>query len=123
MTDRRDLLRLSGVLLALLVVTGAVLLATGGGSTSSSGDVRPSEAKVVDGLVLEAAPERLRLRPDGGSGEMTFQIRATERPNFDVYHLQQHAADGLLTRVSYVEGEGGTLYALRADDAPPPPGG
>ena len=122
MTDRRDLLRLSGVLLALLVVTGAILLATGGGSSSSPSDVRPSDAKVVDGLVLEAAPERLRLRPDGGSGEMTFQIRATERPNFDVYHLQQHAADGLLTRVSYVE-DGGTLYALRADDAPPPPGG
>ena len=121
MTDRRDLLRLTGVLVALLVVTGAVLLAVGGGS-SSSGDARPGAAKVVDGLVLEAAPEQIRLRPDGGTGEMTFQIRATERPKFDIYHLQQHAADGLLTRVSYVA-EGGTLYALWAEDAPPPPGG
>ena len=121
MTDRRDLLRLSGVLLALLVVTGAVLLATGGGS-DSSGSSAPGPEKVVDGLVLEATPERLRLRPDGGTGEMTFQIRATERPKFDVYHLQQHAADGLLTRVAY-EQEGAQLYALWAEDAPPPPGG
>ena len=122
MTDRRDLLRLSGVLLALLVVTGAVLLATGGGSDSSGGGSAPGPEKVVDGLVLEATPERLRLRPDGGTGEMTFLIRATERPKFGVYHLQQHSADGLLTRGAY-EQDGSTLYALWAEDAPPPPGG
>jgi hypothetical protein len=34
-----------------------------------------------------------------------------------VFHLQQHAADGLLTRVTYIQGDG-KLYALRADDAP-----
>lgn len=64
MTDRRDLLRLAGFLVALLVVAGAIVLATQGGS--------------------------------GGS---------------------EHAADGLPTRLTYLE-EGSTRYALRADDAP-----
>jgi hypothetical protein len=120
-TDRRDLLRLTGFLVALLVVAGAIMLATQGG-----GSDRPDEAaggqRQIDGLVLQATSELLVLRPSDGSAERRFAIRPTDTPKFDVFHLQQHAADGLLTRVTYVE-QDGQLYALRADDAPQPSSG
>jgi hypothetical protein len=117
-TDRRDLLRLSAFLLILLAVAGGIALATQGGSDSESG-VPASGQGQVDGLVVTVTPEQLVLRPSDGRANMTFAIRQTDRQNFDVFHLQQHAADGLPTRVTYVA-EGGTLYALRADDAPEP---
>ena len=119
MTDRRDLLRLTAFLVALLVAAGAILLATSGGSDSSDQGPTAPGAQVVDGLVISVTPEQLVLRPATGGAEMTFAIRATERPAFDVFHLKQHAADGLLTRVTYFS-SGGTLYASRADDAPQP---
>jgi hypothetical protein len=121
LTDRRDLLRLTGFLVALLVVTGAILLATSGGSSSKKSNGLAGGQGQVDGRVLVAEPTKLVLKPASGGADMTFAIRATEAPNFDVFHLQQHAADGLLTRVTYIE-EDGTLYALRADDAPEPAG-
>ena len=118
MTDRRDLLRLTGFLVALLVVAGAIILATGGGSgDSGSDDGRAGGAQQVDGLVLEVTSERLVLRPSAGGDPMEFTIRAVDQPSFDVFHLQQHAADGLPTRVTYLE-DGSVKYALRADDAP-----
>jgi hypothetical protein len=116
-TDRREILRLTGILAALLVVTGLILLATSGGGSDSPDEGAAAGQRTVDGLVLEATPEQLRLRPQAGGSEIAFGIRQVDRPSFDVFHLQQHAADGLLTRVTYFE-QGGRLYALRADDAP-----
>ena len=121
MTDRRDLLRLAGFLLALLVVTGAVLLATGGGGSSSDSSKASEGQGTVDGLVETVSADQLVLKPSDGRAAMTFKIRATEAPNFDVFHLQQHAADGFPTRVTFIR-EDGQLYALRADDAPVPNG-
>ena len=116
MTDRRDLLRLAGFLVALLVVTGAILLATGGGSDSGGGG-RAAGALQIDGTVIEVDAVHLVLKPTTGAEPMSFAIRATEQPQFDVFHLQQHSADGLPTRVTYIE-QDGRRYALRADDAP-----
>ena len=119
MTDRRDLLRLTGFLVALLVVAGAIMLATQGGGSDSGEQAAAGGQQQIDGLVMQATSELLVLRPSDGSAERRFAIRPTDAPKFDVFHLQQHAADGLPTRVTYVE-QDGALYALRADDAPVP---
>lgn len=115
MNDRRDLLRLTGVLVALLVATGAIILATGGGSDSEESGT--SGLQTVDGIVQSVDATQLTLQPEGGGAPIRFAIRAVDQPTFDVFHLQEHAADGLLTRVSYIE-DGSVKYATRADDAP-----
>ncbi|CAA9531886.1 MAG: hypothetical protein AVDCRST_MAG85-3754 [uncultured Solirubrobacteraceae bacterium] len=119
MTDRRDLLRLVGFLAALLVVTGAIVLATSGGSKGDDGPRAAGGAQTLDGIVMEVDAVKLVLRPATGGENVTFEIRAVDQPNFDVFHLQQHAADGLNTRVTYLQ-DGTRRYALRADDAPEP---
>ena len=109
-------------MVVLLVATGAVLFATKGGSDSSSERASGSQLQ-VDGIVMEVTPDRLVLRPTAPAGEdMTFAIRQVDRKAFDVFHLQQHAADGLATRVTYVK-DGDATYALSAIDAPVPAGG
>lgn len=118
MTDRRDLLRLTGFLAALLVVTGAIVLATSSGSKGDSGPSAPGGTQTIDGIVMQVDAVKLVLRPAGGQ-DVTFEIRAVDQPNFDVFHLKQHAADGLNTRVTYLQ-DGSRRYALRADDAPEP---
>ncbi len=122
MTDRRDLIRLAAVLTALLVLAGGIMLLTqGGADDGDSGAAADGTQLIVDGVVTEVTPEKLVLRPNDGTPLMTFLIRATERPSFDIFHLQEHAADGLSTRVTYVK-QGERTYALRADDAPVPGG-
>jgi hypothetical protein len=121
MTERRDLLRLAGFLAALLVVTGAIVLATSGGSKGDDGPRAAAGAQTMDGIVMQVDAVKLVLRPSAGGENVTFEIRAVDQPNFDVFHLQQHAADGLPTRVSYLQ-DGSRRYALRADDAPVPNG-
>jgi hypothetical protein len=121
-TERRDFIRLAALMLVLLVATGAVLFATQGGSDSESGSASGSQQQ-VDGIVMSVTPDRLVLRPaTAGAQDMTFEIRPVDRDRFDVFHLQQHAADGLATRVTYTQ-EGATLYAVSAIDAPAPAGG
>ena len=121
MTDRRDLLRLAGFLVALLVVTGAILLATGGGSSDSPKGPSDGDGQ-VDGVLVAAEPAKLVLRPADGSPDMTFEVRATEAPTLDVPHLaQEHVPQQLPVRIAYIR-EDGKLYALRADDAPLPNG-
>ena len=122
MTERRDLIRLAGLMVLLLVATGAVLFATKGES-SSSPERASADQLQVDGIVMEATSDRLVLRPTTpNSGDMAFEIRPVDRKAFDVFHLQQHAADGLATRVTYVK-DGDAMYALSAIDAPVPAGG
>jgi hypothetical protein len=116
-TDRRDLLRMAAFLVVLLVAVGAILLATGGGSDSK--EPAAAGGTQVDGIVVDVSVERLVLRPSDGRADMEFAIRPIDRPSFDVFHLRQHAADGLLTRVTFLR-DGQTLYALSAEDAPQP---
>ncbi|HEX2086775.1 MAG TPA: hypothetical protein VHF89_13940 [Solirubrobacteraceae bacterium] len=108
--DRSDLLRLVGLIAALLVLVAIVLLASGGG-----GDERSSGQ--VTGVLTSVSPEQLVLQPNGGGGPQTFRIRPQDRTKLDLIHLQQHAADSLPSIVHY-EQEGDARYAVRVDDAP-----
>lgn len=102
------------------MVAGAIMLATQGGSDSGGEPAAgPGGQRQIDGVVTEATSEQLVLRPTWRDGVMTFEIRPVDASKFDVFHLQRHAADGLATRVTYLQ-QDGVLYALRADDAPVP---
>ncbi|HEX2086290.1 MAG TPA: hypothetical protein VHF89_11455, partial [Solirubrobacteraceae bacterium] len=102
--DRRDLLRLVGLIAALLAIVAVVLLASGGG-----GAERPSSGQVT-GILTSVTPERLVLRPSDGGEAQTFAIRPQDRQNLDLIHLQQHAADALPSIVHY-EREGDERFA------------
>ena len=107
--DRRDLLRLAGLIAALLVLVGVVLLAGGGGGPAETTSGR------MTGILTTVSDTRLDLRTDTGDTQ-AFAIRPQDRRNLDLFHLQQHSADALPSIVHYEE-EGGTLYAVRVDDA------
>ena len=108
--DRRDLLRLGGLIVALLAIVGVVVLAGGGGSgDQASGRVR--------GVLTEVSDTRLVLQPDGGGATQEFVVRPQDRQRLDIFHLEQHAADQLPSIVHY-ERDGNTRYATRVDDAP-----
>ena len=108
--DRRDLLRLVGLIVALLAIVGVVLLAGGGGSGErATGQVR--------GVLTEVSDTRLVLEPDSGGGSQEFIIRPEDRPRLDIFHLEEHAADQLPSIVHY-ERDGNRRYATRVDDAP-----
>ena len=107
--DRRDLLRLAGLIAALLALVGVVLLAGGGGGSEEAASGR------MTGILTSVSDTRLDLRPDTGDTPV-FTIRPQDRRNLDLFHLQQHSADALPSIVHY-EQEGGTLYAVRVDDA------
>ena len=113
--DRRDLLRLGGLLLALLAVVGVVLLASGGegGSERTSGRVQ--------GVLTEVTDARLVLQPAAGGSTQEFAIRPEDRRKLDLFHLQQHASDALPSIVHF-EQVGDTRFAVRVDDAPTPAG-
>ena len=108
--DRRDLLRLVGLIVALLAVVGVVLLLSGGGSGgTATGQVR--------GVLVEVSDTKLVLRPDDGGAPQEYVVRPEDRARLDIFHLEQHAADSLPSIVHY-ERDGGTRYATRVDDAP-----
>jgi hypothetical protein len=107
--DRRDLLRLAGLIAALLVVVGIVLLAGGGGSEErTTGQQR--------GVLTSVSDTRLVLQPDGGGTPVQYVVRPEDRRLLDLTHLQQHAADQLPSIVHY-EQAGDDRYAVRVDDA------
>jgi len=109
--DRRDVLRLAGLIAALLVIVGVVLLLGGGGDGSSS----QGASGRMTGVLTSVSDTRLDLRTESGDTQ-AFTVRPQDRRNLDLFHLQQHAADALPSIVHY-EQEGGTLYAIRVDDA------
>ena len=109
--DRRDVLRLAGLIAALLVLVGIVLLAGGGGG--GSGETTSGR---VQGVLTTVADDRLVLQPDNGGAQEQFRIRPEDRRALDLFHLRQHAADKLPSIVHYEETDG-TKYALRVDDA------
>ena len=112
---RRDLLRLTALIVALLAIVGAVLLAGGGDGASERSSGR------MQGVLTEVTDARLVLQPSGGGSPQEFAIRPEDRPRLDLFHLQQHAADALPSIVHF-ERVGDTRFAVRVDDAPTPAG-
>jgi hypothetical protein len=107
--DRRDLLRMLGLIAALLAIVAVVLVASGGGSERSTGQVR--------GVLTEVSESRLVLQPAAGGEPQEFAIRPEDRRRLDLFHLEQHAADALPSIVHY-EQVGDARFAVRVDDAP-----
>ena len=112
--DRRDLVRLGGLILVLLAVVAVVLLASGGSSSE------PTTGQ-MDGVLTEVSQAKLVLQPSSGGGPETFSIRPEDVHRLDIFHLEQHAADSLPSIVFYEE-VGGTKFATRVDDGPTPAG-
>lgn len=108
--DRGDLLRIVGLIAALLAVVGVVLLASGGdgGGKRSTGQMH--------GVLTEVGETRLVLQPSTGGDAEEFTVRPQDRRNLDLFHLEQHAADALPSIVHY-EQEGDERFAVRVDDA------
>ena len=110
--DRTDVLRLVGLIAALLVLVGVVLLAGGGGSDDGGG---PTGSGQMTGVLTSVGESGIALRTADGDTQ-TFSVRPEDRRNLDFFHLRQHAADALSSVVFY-EQEGDTLYVVRVDDA------
>ena len=108
--DRRDLLRIVGLIAALLAVVGVVLVASGGGGATerSTGQAR--------GILTVVTDTKLTLQPEGGGTPEEFVIRPQDRQRLDLFHLQTHAADALPSIVHY-EQVGDEKFATRVDDA------
>ena len=109
--DRTDVLRLAGLIAALLVLVGVVVLA--GGSGGDEGGERGSGQ--MTGVLTSVDETGLALRTEEGDTQ-SFEVRPEDRRNLDFFHLRQHAADALPSIVHYDQ-EGDTLYATRVDDA------
>lgn len=101
---------MGAVVVALLVVTALVLLATGGGSGSDADRGELSR----DGLLTVVEPDRLVLQTDGGA-ETTFAVRPIDARRLDLAHLAEHRDQGLQSRVFFLR-QDGELYATRVDD-------
>jgi hypothetical protein len=107
---------LAGVLLVVLAVV-AVLL----GASSDGGSKRGQGS--LDGIVVNAQQGTVVMsanKPFEGKTQVTFEIRPRDAAAVDVQHMQQHAQQGLQTRLFY-EREGGKLYAVGQQDLGPPP--
>jgi hypothetical protein len=114
-SSRSDLLRMGAFLGALLLVTGVVLLVTGGGGSGAS----QPQVRTLDGRLTSVQQTELTLQPDGGGPVERFTVRPIDRRTLDLPHLQTHMAQGLPSRVLY-ETDGAERYAVRVDDLPPP---
>ena len=109
--DRRDLLRIAGLIAALLAVVGIVLLAGGGGDGAER---RTGQAR---GVLTAVEETQLVLQPDEGGAPQRFEVRPEDRRQLDFFHLRQHAADALPSIVHYEEVDG-RRFAVRVEDAP-----
>ena len=114
--ERGDVVRLVALVVVLLVVSGAIALFASGGGADGSGEERGE----VTGVITTVTQDRLVLRPLDGTEEQTFAIRGVDARRLDLFHLRQHSAQNLPTRVVWFE-DGGTRYALEAVDAVPAP--
>jgi hypothetical protein len=110
-TDRRDLLRMGALLLALLAATGLILALTsgsGGGGTPAGG-----AQGTMDGILTTVSAQELVLRRSDGGGDQRFVVRDPRQ--LDLFHLETHARDQLPSRVFFVR-DGDALYAVRVED-------
>jgi hypothetical protein len=112
--DRRDLIRLGGLIAVLLLIVGIVLLTSGGGSSERS-------TGQMQGVLTEVSRTRLVLQPNNGGGPQEFDVRPEDAQRLDFFHLDQHASDALPSIV-YYEQVGDTRFATRVEDAPTPAG-
>ena len=115
----REPIALAAVLLVLLGGT-AVLL--GAGDDGSGG---PKNAGQLDGIVASAQQGVIVFSPTQpfeGKRQVTFEVRPRDAAAVDVQHLQEHSAQGLLTRL-YYERDGDKLYAVGQEDLPGTAGG
>ena len=108
--DRRDLIRLGLLVLALVIIVGVVLVA-------GSGDEDVRSNGQVTGVLTSVSDQELVLQPNTGGEAIVFTIRPEDVRLLDLRHLELHAADSLPSIVHY-ESEGDTRYAVRVDDAP-----
>lgn len=106
---------MSAVLVALLTVTGVVLLFTGSGSSEGGGGLESR-----DGVLSRVEPTQIVLEPSDGGSAVTYALRPIDARRIDLPHLQAHREQGLASRV-FFEREGGALYAVRVDDLQTPP--
>lgn len=112
--------RVAYVLIAttiLVVAVGAALLFGGGSSEPAKPAAATDKSKFIDGTLVVVEQDRLVLRPDGGSADVTFSIRPKDAGNFDIAHLQSHSSVGIPTRLYYQELDG-VKYAIYKEDAP-----
>jgi hypothetical protein len=114
--DRRDLIRLGLLIVVLLVVSGVIALASSGSGGSDKG-TGPNRGEVT-GVITTITEDRLVLKPIDGGAEETFAIRGVDVRRLDLFHLQQHSAQSLPTTVVWLR-DGGTRYAISANDAIP----
>lgn len=107
--DRRDLIRLGLLVLALLAIVGVVLVAGGGeDDTRSTG--------TMHGVLTTVNDQELVLQPSAGGNPVTFTVRPEDVRLLDLTHLEQHAADSLPSIVHF-ERVGDERFATRVDDA------
>ena len=110
--ERRDLLRLAILVVALLVVTGAIALAT-------DGDGGPAPSKTMqraEGIVTRVSQTEVVLQPTDGGPEITFSVLPEDARRIDLFHVQQHAQQQLPSEVLYRQ-EGDARYAVFVNDA------
>jgi hypothetical protein len=108
--DRRDLLRIVGLIAALLAIVGVVLLL--GGNSASERSTGQEQ-----GVLTEVTETRLVLQPPAGGKPVAFTVRPQDREQLDLFHLETHASDQLPSIVFY-EQIGDERFATRVDDAP-----
>lgn len=106
---------LAGALLVVLAVV-AVLLGASSDGSSKSGEGS------VDGIVVNAQQGTVVMsanKPFEGKTQVTFEIRPRDAAAVDIQHMQQHAQQGLQTRI-FFERDQKKLYAVRQEDLGPP---
>lgn len=110
--DRRELLRLAGLLGLLLLVTGAIVLFTQGGG---SGQER---AAALEGTITSVREDGFTLRPADGGPERELGVQPRDAAVVDLPHLQEHVTDQVPVRVLLRE-ERGVTYAREVVDLVP----
>lgn len=112
--ERRDLVRLTLLIVVLLAVSGLIGLASTGSDDGGGG---PSRGETL-GVITTVTQDRLVLDPADGGPAQTFAIRDVDARRLDLFHLRQHSAQRLPTRVLWLD-DRGTRYAVDAIDAVP----
>ena len=110
--DRRELLRLAGLLGVLLLVTGAIVLFTQG--DGSAGE----QPAALEGTISSVRADGFTLRPADGGPERELGVLPQDAAVVDLPHLQEHVTDQLPVRVLIRE-ERGVTYAREVIDLAP----
>ena len=107
------MLRKAAILVPLVLAAGTVPLGVACGDDEE--EARATTGTTT-GLLVSVAPGRLVVAPANNAPEEEFSIRPVDRERFDLFHLQQHAAQRLPVTVHWTIVDG-RRYAERVDDA------